>query len=430
MSNTTLEFVRWHTPRKRRGTITALTAVLLPVLLILSVFSINVAYMQLTKTELKVATDAATRAAGRALSEYQDVDQAILFAKNVALDNKVGGDDLILDAADIEFGWSQRTNNRYGRYTFSKANTDAVRNETAQANAVRIWGKRDGSSSNGKIDLLFKGLRNFSTFEPVTSSVSTQVDRDIAMILDRSGSMAVSAFDYMQFRSYEYQLVQTRRGRWRWRGVEVWDPPEMETACDTYVAQYNNWSSNNGRAPVPDASRWKSLEAAVNAFLDVVEGTDQEELVSVATFSSSARLDLNLQFTADYDNIRDLVADIGNGISSTYRVWGATAIGDGIDSGFPSLMDSLGRPFAAKTILVLTDGHNNSGSDPESVTQGILDQYNATFDAVTVSDGADQDLMEDIAEMGGGDHYHADNEGELVSIFEEIANNLPTILSN
>ena len=84
MSNTTLEFVRWHTPRKRRGTITALTAVLLPVLLILSVFSINVAYMQLTKTELKVATDAATRAAGRALSEYQDVDQAILFAKNVA----------------------------------------------------------------------------------------------------------------------------------------------------------------------------------------------------------------------------------------------------------------------------------------------------------------------------------------------------------
>ena len=421
---------RGQMPYTRRGAIAALTAVLLPVLLILSVFAINVAYMQLTKTELKIATDAAARAAGRALSKYQDIDKAIYYATSTAKRNKVAGDNLRIRTQDVEFGWSQRTNAGHGRYVFSKVNTNAVRNETAQFNAVRVWGKRDSGSPDGEIDLFFKGLREFSTFDPVTSSVSTQVDRDIAMVLDRSGSMAASDIAYTQYLSYQWQQVPTWWGGWRWVQVEVWDPPEMEAAYSAYVSQYINWYSHYGRAPVPDASRWKSLEIAVNAFLDVLEATDQEELVSVATFSSSARLDLNLQETLDYDNIRNLVEDIGNGISTTYRVGGETAIGDGIDSGFPSLIDSLGRPYAAKTVLVLTDGNNNSGSDPRFVTKNILDQHNATFDAVTVSDRADQGLMEEITKLGGGNHYHAVHAAELVTIFEKIANNLPTIISN
>jgi hypothetical protein len=36
--------------------------------------------------------------------------------------------------------------------------------------------------------------------------------------------------------------------------------------------------------------------------------------------------------------------------------------------------------------------------------------------------------MQDVAETGGGKHYHAATGEELVSIFQEIANNLPTIL--
>jgi len=427
MIQPTVQRPRRRESRMRRGSITALTAILLPILLMLSVFSMNVAYMQLTKTELKVATDAAARAGGRAFSEYQDVNSAISFATQTAAQNKVAGDALTLSSSDIQFGWSQRGNNGYGRYEFTEASTAAVEAETADANAIRVWGKRDGSGGNAKIDLLFKGLGEFSTFEPVTSSVSTQVDRDIAMILDRSGSMAQSDINFNDYRTYQW--VQHSWWIYTWYSYDqVLDPPEMEASYNTYVSQYNNWRNNSGYASVPDASRWKSLETAVNAFLDVLDNTDQEELISVASFSSSARLDLELQST--YQSVRDLVADIGNGVSSAKRVWGATAIGDGIDTGFPSLISSMGRPYAAKTVLVLTDGHNNSGSNPESVTQDILDDYNATFDAVTVSDGADQSLMEGIAELGGGDHYHADNEAELVTIFEEIANNLPTIITN
>ena len=75
----------------RRGAVLPLFAVLLPVLVILCAFAINVAYMQLTRTELKIATDAAARAGGRAWSHHQSVSQAQLFARRAAVRNRVSG---------------------------------------------------------------------------------------------------------------------------------------------------------------------------------------------------------------------------------------------------------------------------------------------------------------------------------------------------
>ena len=49
---------------RRRGAMLPLVAILLPVLLVVGSLVINIAYMELTRTELQVASDAATRAAG------------------------------------------------------------------------------------------------------------------------------------------------------------------------------------------------------------------------------------------------------------------------------------------------------------------------------------------------------------------------------
>ena len=58
----------------RKGAVAPLFACLLPVLFMLSGFAINVAYMQLRSTEIKVASDAAAHAGGRAMSLYQTTD--------------------------------------------------------------------------------------------------------------------------------------------------------------------------------------------------------------------------------------------------------------------------------------------------------------------------------------------------------------------
>jgi Ca-activated chloride channel homolog len=34
-----------------------------------------------------------------------------------------------------------------------------------------------------------------------------------------------------------------------------------------------------------------------------------------------------------------------------------------------------------------------------------------------------------VASNGGGRHWHADDQAELIAVFEEIANNLPTLLT-
>jgi Ca-activated chloride channel family protein len=170
----------------------------------------------------------------------------------------------------------------------------------------------------------------------------------------------------------------------------------------------------------PRYSRWYYLDLGVDAFIDILEITDQEELLSLVTFASSATLEFNLSDA--YDEVR-------NRVGAIYPT-GGTAIGDGMLTGLPPIVNGdAARPFAAKTIVVLTDGENNNGTDPGEAVTTIIGQHDVTIHTVTFSPGADKDAMKAVAEAGHGRHYHADDGSALVAIFEEIANNLPTILT-
>ena len=61
-----------------------LVAVTLLILLIAASFSVDIAYMQLARTELRAATDAAARAGAEALSREQSTTAAIKAAKRIA----------------------------------------------------------------------------------------------------------------------------------------------------------------------------------------------------------------------------------------------------------------------------------------------------------------------------------------------------------
>ena len=77
----------------------------------------------------------------------------------------------------------------------------------------------------------------------------------------------------------------------------------------------------------------------------------------------------------------------------------------------------------------MTDGVHNTGIDPETAAQNIVGSYDVIIHTVTFGQGADQTKMSDVASIGGGAHYHADDGNELKDVFEEIANNLPTIVT-
>lgn len=367
---------RWIRPKaswqNRKGGILPLVAVFIPVLLIFAAFSISIAHVQLTRTELRTATDAASRAGARKLSLSQNVEQARTAAIDAARKNTVAGTSLLLRPTDLDFGLAQPPSGG-GRWAFVPATgSDPM-------NSIRVTGSRTEGSLSGPIPMMFPGIAK--SFEPTKTSTATQIDRDIALVLDRSGSMT--------------EFVDSSKG-----------PPP--------------WS--NGEA-APKGSKWRALSKAVTAFLKALERTPQDEQVALITYSTTAthELDLSLNYKQILKQMK-AHTDSFNG--------GRTAVGDGADLGTIAVTNpGFARRFAQKTIVVLTDGIHNEGKMPDSVALDAFKNSGVTVHTITFGGGANQTLMKKTAGNGNGRHWHAATDSSLVDAFEEIANNLPTLLT-
>ncbi len=230
--------------RRRRGVMLVLFIVCLPVILAFSMYVINISWMQLTRTELRTATDAAARAGSRTLSLTQDEGQARAAAVTAARGNTVAGDPLLLAPSDLELGVSRQSHG--GLWRFSP-----LASGRPEINAVRVTGRRVQGSPSGPVPLLFNGLFDRTVFEPVKTATATQIDRDIVLVLDQSGSM---------------------------------------------------------EEPTPTGQKWSDLVAAVQVFLATLELTPQDEKVGLVTYETSAwhRVDL----TFDYQRIPEALVNI------------------------------------------------------------------------------------------------------------------------
>ena len=341
---------------RRAGAILILVGLCIPVVLVFAAYSINIAWMQLTRTELRTATDAAARAGSRTLSLTQTAADARTAAIEAAGRNTVGGTPLVLRDTDVQIGESSEAAS--GKWAFMD-----IDDTSSELNSVRVTGSRASDSASGAIPMLFNGFLDRTHFEPVKVATASQLDRDVMLVLDRSGSM---------------------------------------------------------RSRTPTGNRIGDLQDAVEAFLNALLQTPQDELVGIVSYSSSSRINHNLSI--DYNQLMSTV----NGL----RPSGLTAIGKGLDSGVTGILDTrFSRATAAKTIVVMTDGHHNRGVDPVDVARTAYETYGITVHTITFSRGANQTHMRQVAAAGGGSHWHADDHGELVHVFEEVANNLPTLLT-
>lgn len=164
----------------RQGAMLVLIAICLPLCVIMAAFAINVAWMQLVRTELRTSTDAAARAGAKELSLAQTTTDARTAAKTAAERNLVAGEPLKLADSDIEFGNSVQPTPT-SRFVFTPGGKTP--------NAVRVNGQRIKGSLSGPVDMMLAGVFSVRQFEPQETAVSTQLDRDICLVVDRSGSM-------------------------------------------------------------------------------------------------------------------------------------------------------------------------------------------------------------------------------------------------
>ena len=364
--------------RRKTGAIIVLVALLLPVTIILAGFAINLAYMELNRTELYIATDAAARASGREFALTGDFAAAKAKAREAAGRNKVAGVGLQLADSDIVFGESIRAS-VVEKYTFNPSGTSP--------NAVRIFGRRDQGSVNGPIGLLMPNIFSVNSFQAVQEARSTLVEVDIALVLDRSGSMAYSA-------------------------DEIAVHPPIPAAAPA------GWQFGD---PVPPDSRWLDVVAATDVFLDELVLSPASELVSLCTYNDTRTTDQTL--TYDYQSV--LAAT--NPYTLSFQS-GKTNIAEGITAGVNSLSSGLSRPWATKVVVILTDGLQTAPGDPVAAAHSAVAQGVMIF-TVTFSAEAGQATMQQVAEIGMGKQFHASNSSDLEAVFSNIAKSLPTLLT-
>jgi Mg-chelatase subunit ChlD len=354
-----------------------LVAVCLPLCIIMAAFAVDAAWMQLVRTELRSATDAASRAGAKQLSLAQSEPAARAKAMETARRNSVAGEPLVLRSGDVEFGVSEQTSDT-SRFRFVPGGE--------QPNAVRVTGDRTSGSASGAVNLLFAGVLGVRQFEPQQIATATILDRDVCLVVDRSGSM-----------------MQSLTG--------------------------GGTPSGNCDRPHPTLSRWGALSIAVEAFLVELEDTLAEEQVALVSYSSNTRecgrdykiSEINSNLVVDYAVIRSEMGRIGSG-----PVKGRTAISAGIDDGIQVLTGRETRPFAVRTMILMTDGIHNLGPEPV-LSARVAAGRDIVIHTITFSSDADIARMRAVAAATGGKHFHAPSARELVRIFEEIARTLPVL---
>jgi len=362
----------------RRGAMAVLVAAMMVIFVAAVAFSVDVAYMQLCRTELQVSTDAAARAAGESLTRNQDMIMARQAARDLAAINLVAMEPLLLEDSDIIPGSSDFQQD--GSWAFTPNGTPV--------NSIRVIGRRTRVAPSGSIGLFFAKIFGREDFEVTRASTVVRLDRDICIVVDRSGSM-----------------------KWDVEGETAWTSSNM-------------WRFE--MAPQPD-SRWVALSVATKAFTEALGQTPQVEWVGLVSYASdynnfgvnNHRVDIDQSLTDNHALVDSAMDDI------TGRIFnGATDIAAGIDSGKDVLLDpDSSRPFAVKTMILMSDGIPTSGGDP-LVAAANAAQHNITIHTISFGE-ADQNLMQQIASAGSGQHFHALDAESLKAVFQKIALTIP-----
>lgn len=374
----------------RKGSATVVFVVLLYLIIILGVFASEYAHLKLAKTELRIAVDASARAASAEYGTSKDLDAAIDAAQEMAARYCVGRVPFSLDQSEVVSG--SILSQPDGTYSFSQGGTpiNAFRIETGFTDQTRL----------GSMESFFPSLHGIEHFQILSRSTVAEIDLEIVLVLDRSGSMA---FDLS--------------------GVE-WQYPDG-----------GPWDINYFLPPDPNGSRWSALESALNLFVDVLERKSKRVPVAITSYStdystysshfhktfSSVEASLDQPLTDDYQQVRDCFEHIGS-----QAIIGGTNISAGMDLGTQVLTQSPNGNHTYQVMIVLTDGQWNAGRDPvlaaiDAANQGIK------IYAVTFSDDADIETMQNVADVGGGTLYHAVTQEELEDAFRQLANSLEIV---
>jgi Flp pilus assembly protein TadG len=425
--------------RRRRGIILMLSAFLMVFLLGVIAFAVDIGYIAHVRTDLQRATDAAAFAGAGAL--INGTSAAETEAVSYLGQNKVGGSTLGASNATVQFGtWSTTART----FTVNSNSPNAIRVSATATQQPFFFGKVFGKSD----------------FAMTGQSVATYQPRDIALVLDYSGSMCYdsqfrsinllgqSAIEANLFQIYQ-ELGSPVYGNLtftpqNWGGSSTtttsikahfgltnvaypypdgsWNEYISYVKTDSYINAagyrydygYMTWlnyvMAKEGSAAdgpgfhVASQQPVTALKDAVDVFLSYLQAHSTDDQVSVSIYTASdgtGKLENTL--TKVYSTISNIVRNRQAGHYTS-----GTNISAGMSKGRVDLQNNA-RPGAKKIMILMTDGVVNLPSgNTTSDKAAVITQANACASAgipiVTIALGAyaDTALMQQVADITGG----------------------------
>lgn len=466
----------------RAGGILLLGVALIVVLLGLAALAIDVGYLYVARLQLRTAADAAAMAAAGEYGFSHDEQSAIQAALAIASENTAAGKPVTLDPdKDIIFG----------RYTLNEATGSWEFEPWAKPyDSVQVIARRSKDSDptgpgTGPVGLLFGPVLGFTEVSVGARATAKFQPRDIALVIDLSGSM-----------TYDSSLLHANRTQINIK--QIWEALGKPTYgnmkdFDTLVT-YSPFLSNstilkklgltNVPYPFPGGSwneyvsfvkyashlktqgyanryglktfvdylllyrrsykstpvLWSTpqqpltaIKEATEIMIEYLKTLDTPEMVALATFDTYSRIEIPMT-----SNLDAVPATLWKRQAGHY--YNYTNIGDGIKSGHEALTKAPARDSAFKVMVVLTDGRANRPFSLAAARQHALKAAKAAaadgivIHTITFGSEADQSLMKQIAKIGAGLHYHVPNTSvaqyseTLKKVFLDIASNRPVVL--
>lgn len=229
-------FVKKHRSRfgLRRATIMTQTVVFGSMVGVgVAALAVDTGLMFTAKSELQNAADAAALAAASQLGASGNMSEAALAeAASLAGANKIAGSNGQMIGTDMVLGHATY-NSSTGKYTFN-ANATPY-------DAVQVTMRRDQNVSDGPVSLAFGKMIGVQGAKMTASATAMVVPRDIAVVVDLSGSMN----DDSEFRHYKNYSSETGSGDRP--GVQI----NIEDVWRSLSCAKGNNGVGNGIDPAP-----------------------------------------------------------------------------------------------------------------------------------------------------------------------------------
>lgn len=374
----------------RAGAVLVFLVIGIVMLLAMAMITVDVASMQLTRTELRAASDSAAKAGAESLLRTQNLENARTAAMAMAGLNKVAGRSLTLRNSDVVIGKSSLQTD--GSWTFTEGGD--------KPNAVRVNAVLSQGAGTGTFGLVFGKIFGAGSFEPAKSSTASVLEQEVCLTVDRSASMA-------------------------------WD------------LSGSGWSYPTGGAydqpPHATLSRWAALAKAVDSYVAIIGSYSPRPRVALVTWASEVPPDdpVAVMWGTTYPVVRlevPLTGSLAAILTSLANrgskpLIGSTNMSAGIDEGVRVLTAAGTKAYAKKVLILMTDGQWNQGRSPILAAQDARDA-GVIIHVITFLPGAASADTQTVAEITGGRLFHAENEAELIQAFEELARSLPVVLTD